>query len=156
MIEEKTLGPRLFTLPEAQSLLPLIRDRLGRIQDLYTRFDACRKDLSILRLVSSSGGGPDNPDTRRLADLQKQEGDLLEQMRRLQTEIINTGCVPKSFREGLIDFFALKDGHLVFLCWKQGEDAIEAWHTLEGGFSGRMPIALFEEDGPRRDEEDAD
>jgi len=155
MTEERPLGPRLFTLAEAQRLVPLIRDRLGRIQDLYAQYDACRKDLSVLRLVSSSGSGPDNPDTRRLADLQQRESELLEQMRGAQDEVLRTGCVPKSFREGLIDFFALKDGCLVFLCWKQGEDAIETWHTLEGGFSGRMPIALFEEDESRRDGEAA-
>ena len=156
MTQEKTLGPRLFTLEEAAGLLPVIRDRLGRFQDIYAQYDSCRKDLSVLRLVSSSGGDPENPDTRRLLDLEQHENDLLARMRVLQNEVLATGCVPKSFREGLIDFFALKDGHLVFLCWKQGEDTIEAWHTLEGGFSGRMPIALFEKDETRRDAEETD
>ena len=72
---------------------------------------------------------------------------LFEELLALQEEIAGTGCLAKSFRQGLIDFFALKEGRLVFLCWKQGEQGIHAWHTLEGGFRGRMPIASFLTEG---------
>jgi len=144
------LGPKLFTLEEAEALIPFIRRRLARFQDLYARFGACRRDLTVLRLASSSGGNDVNPDVRELLAKQGLEKSLLEDMQAIQLEVIQSGCVPKSYQEGLIDFFALKDDRLVFLCWKQGEERIRAWHTLEGGYAGRMPIALFTGASSRR------
>ena len=143
MARPKTLGPKLFTLEEAETLLPLITDRLVRGQGLLERFETVRQDLAVLRLVSASGGTPKNPDRSALSQKESEEAALVAEIRRVETDLLECGCVPKSVAEGLVDFFALKDGRLVFLCWKQGEEHIEAWHTLESGFAGRMPIASF-------------
>jgi hypothetical protein len=43
----------------------------------------------------------------------------------------------KDLHRGLIDFPAVIDGREVFLCWEQGEDDIEFWHELDGGYAGR-------------------
>jgi hypothetical protein len=154
MAQPKLLGPKLFTLEEAEALLPFIRQRLARFQDLYARFEGCQRDLAVLRLASSSGGNDANPDIRELLAKEGLEKNLLEDMRVIQLEVLHSGCVPKSYQEGLIDFFALKDDRLVFLCWKQGEERIKAWHTLEGGYAGRMPIGLFTGTSPRRPKEE--
>ncbi len=154
MSQSGLLGPKLFTLEEAEALLPLVRDRLAAFQDLYRRYQACRDELAVLRLASSSGGDEKNPDVQALLVQEGLERSLLEEMRGVQMELLEAGCLPKSYQDGLVDFFALKDGRLVLLCWKQEEDRIRAWHTLEGGFAGRMPISLFQESGPARNPED--
>ena len=143
MARPKTLGPKLFTLEEAEALLSLVTDRLARGQELLLQFESVRKDLAVLRLVSASGGTSRNPDKGALSRKESEEAALVAEIRRVETDLLESGCVPKSIAEGLVDFFALKDGRLVFLCWKQGEEHIEAWHTLEGGFAGRMPITSF-------------
>ncbi|HET9235331.1 MAG TPA: DUF2203 domain-containing protein [Candidatus Eisenbacteria bacterium] len=143
MARPKTLGPKLFTLEEAEALLSLVTDRLARGQELLQQFESVRKDLAVLRLVSASGGTGKNPDRNALSEKESEEAALVAEIRRVETDLLESGCVPKSIAEGLVDFFALKDGRLVFLCWKQGEEHIEAWHTLEGGFAGRMPITSF-------------
>lgn len=141
------LGPRLFTLEQAEALLPFLRDRLARLQDIHTRFEACRRDLNVLKLVAASGGDESNPDVREYLRLRALEKSLTEEIQSLQGEVVDSGCVPKSFQQGLVDFFALKEGRLVFLCWKYGERGIRSWHTLEGGFRGRMPISSFLAEG---------
>ena len=143
MARPKTLGPKLFTLEEAEALLSFVTDRLARGQELLLQFESVRKDLAVLRLVSASGGTNRNPDKSALSRKESEEAALVAEIRRVETDLLESGCVPKSIAEGLVDFFALKDGRLVFLCWKQGEEHIEAWHTLEGGFAGRMPITSF-------------
>jgi len=40
----------------------------------------------------------------------------------------------------LIDFYGLRGGEPVFLCWKLGEERIRFWHTLEDGYAGRQPL----------------
>ena len=139
----KVLGPRLFTHDEAEAQLPLVKKCLARFQDRFARHEALKRELSVLRLVSCSGSDESNPDVSALGNKESQLAALLKQMQSIQRELFTAGCVPKSIHEGLVDFFALKDGRLVFLCWKQGEDRIGAWHTLEGGFARRMPIETF-------------
>jgi hypothetical protein len=136
-------GPRLFTLAEAEAALPSIRDHLERFQEKYRHFEAVEKDLDVLRLVSASGGEEKNPDLNALARKERQRAAAMDELRLIQQGLLEIGCVPKSIQEGLVDFFALKEGRLVFLCWKMGEEHILAWHTLEGGFAGRRPIETF-------------
>ena len=151
MTEPENPGPKLFTVETANALLPFLRDRLSRFQALFAEYEVCRRGLTVLRLVSASGGGRGNPDLLRLRAEERREKSLLQRMRAIQAEILDAGCVPKSYRKGLVDFFALRGDRLVFLCWKQGEDSIQAWHSVEDGLSGRIPIARFTEEGSRRE-----
>ena len=40
-------------------------------------------------------------------------------------------------REGLVDFYHIRDREIVFLCWKRNEPDIVAWHAIDSGFAGR-------------------
>jgi hypothetical protein len=42
--------------------------------------------------------------------------------------------------DGLVDFRSMRDGEVVYLCWKFPEAKIEHWHRIEAGFSGRRRI----------------
>jgi hypothetical protein len=42
--------------------------------------------------------------------------------------------------EGLIDFPSYRDGDLVELCWKLGEERVEHWHHIGEGFAGRKKL----------------
>jgi len=84
-----------------------------------------------------------NPDVEALEEKEQELTALMGEMQGIQNRLTSAGCVPKSISEGLVDFFALKDDQLVFLCWKQGDEGIRAWHTLESGFAGRRPIETF-------------
>jgi hypothetical protein len=55
-------------------------------------------------------------------------------------EIDAVGCLFKGFEEGLVDFYALREDRLVFLCWRLGEEHITHWHEVDAGFAGRQPI----------------
>ncbi|MGD9900487.1 MAG: DUF2203 domain-containing protein [Calditrichaceae bacterium] len=65
---------------------------------------------------------------------------LLELIR----NITEKGIEIKGLEHGLIDFPAIRpNGDEVFLCWKVDEQAIEFWHTLDGGYRGRHHIDDF-------------
>lgn len=144
-------GPRLFTLDEANALVPFLSERLDEFSAVLTEMEAVRDDLAVARLVGASGGDEDNPDRKVLEDLEARAEALGGRLERIQRDVLWSGCVPKSYRDGLIDFFALKDGRLVFLCWRRGEKRIAFWHTLDGGFQGRKPIRTFLTDPPGAD-----
>ena len=79
-----------------------------------------------------------NPDT--LGEFPDQFLQFIEIIQNLN----NDGIIVKGIEEGLVDFPALRSkGDEVFLCWKSGEEDIQFWHTLSGGYRGRRSISEF-------------
>ena len=66
---------------------------------------------------------------------------VIDQMQAGVARIDDLGITLREIETGLIDFPALVSGRQVCLCWRLGEDAIEWWHELSAGFSGRQPLA---------------
>ena len=69
--------------------------------------------------------------------MERLEGEL----ERLAAELGPIGCELKDLDKGLIDFPARMGDEPIYLCWQAGEARIDFWHTLDGGFAGRRPIA---------------
>jgi hypothetical protein len=50
------------------------------------------------------------------------------------------GCELKGVEQGLIDFPALREGRVVYLCWQYDEPEVAFWHEVDAGFAGRQPL----------------
>ena len=59
------------------------------------------------------------------------------------TELEELGIEVKE-ADGLVDFPSMRDGEVVYLCWKFPEVDIRHWHKVEAGFAGRRPIAAHD------------
>jgi hypothetical protein len=46
--------------------------------------------------------------------------------------------------DGLVDFRSMRDGEIVYLCWKFPEDSIRHWHRIDAGYAGRKPITVVD------------
>ena len=123
---------KIFTLDEANALLPSVRRKLERIQKLYARLGDFRESAKAAAIASEFGGGMEGgPDYVR----------ALYEVGKLTTELHEMGVQLKDYSRGLIDFPSKRDGRVVLLCWQLGEgDEIEWWHDLETGFAGRQPL----------------
>jgi len=116
-----------YTVDEARSLLPQIRDWLGGIQDLQRRLR--QLDQRLGQLIGGgvdAGGESVNSQIRSLTDLHR----LLQEFAQREIQI-------KDPERGLIDFPALMGDREVFLCWEQDDEDIEFWHDLDSGYAGR-------------------
>jgi hypothetical protein len=123
---------KLFTLAEANELLPDVGADLKRIQTLYARIDTYRADARLAAVASEFGGG-----------MRGGSGyvQALYEVGKITTKLHDLGVQLKDYARGLIDFPCLRDGRVVLLCWQLGEEEkIEWWHELEAGFSGRQPL----------------
>jgi len=121
---------RLFTLKEAQSLLP-------EIKRLFDQIDRARRTMNRLapgakRAAEETGGGG----MPRGAEYARAITNLMLGVQ----EILSYGVEIKDFERGLCDFPSERDGRIVYLCWQRGEDTIEWWHDLDTGFAGRQPL----------------
>jgi hypothetical protein len=124
---------KLFTLEEANALLPAVRQTLLRIKRSRQRLAAFSSQAKLAAENAEQGGGGMR-DGIRYAKLLT---DFTDEMAGLD----ELGVQLKDFDRGLIDFPSLRDGRVVLLCWQLGEgDELEWWHDVDAGFAGRTPL----------------
>jgi len=122
---------KLFTLDEANALVPRLLDLVPRIQKLSVSLNNDFPDIKNARDKAKWNGGSE------------QGVDYLNAVVKyndLMQKVEAVGCEVKGIREGLIDFPSLREGREVYLCWRMPEKEILFWHDLNTGFSGRKPI----------------
>ena len=123
---------KIFTVEEANALIPYVRKTLERIQKLYARVGDLRESAKEAAGASEFGGGMEGG---------TEYVKTLYEVGKLTTDLHSLGVQLKDYSRGLVDFPCLRDDRMVLLCWQLGEgDEIEWWHDVEAGFAGRKPL----------------
>ena len=142
---ERAAPPRLFTLAEANALLPSLVPILTRLRDNPQALLTLRIALANLELVLT--GEPAHARERR-AVAERERPALERKIEALAAAIEEDvwmiqalGVELKAVDQGLVDFPTEHDGRVVYLCWRLGEGQIAHWHEVEAGFAGRKPLA---------------
>jgi hypothetical protein len=124
---------KIFTVQEANALLPDVRTIGGKIQRSHRQIARHRDDAKKAAEAAEQGGGG-------FADGVAYAAVLTELTHQL-AELEALGVQLKDFERGLVDFPSLRDGRVVLLCWQLGEgDELEWWHDVDAGFAGRTPL----------------
>jgi hypothetical protein len=124
---------KIFTVQEANALLPSVRVIVGKIQRSHRQLSHYRDKANKAADAAEQGGGGLAEGLAYATILTK----LTEQI----TELEALGVQLKDFERGLVDFPSLRDGRVVLLCWQLGEgDELEWWHDVDAGFAGRTPL----------------
>jgi hypothetical protein len=129
---------RLFTLDEASALLEEVRPILEEIVGARARLAEAEQDLLVLHWKARGNGHASEQGS--FSTGQHSRAQLVEKLNGLIARLAELGVELKDPAVGLIDFRSLRDGRVVYLCWKLGEPAIEFWHDLDAGFAGRQPL----------------
>ena len=135
MDDEPVLGQVLFTVAEANALLPRLIPILTGLRARKAALDDARRSLA--RLTPAMRGNGHATDA---ATLERQITDLAAELTAGVREIVALGVEVKDLDHGLIDFPSLRDGRVVLLCWRLGEGDIAYWHEVAAGFAGRQPL----------------
>src|SRR3954447_14534199 len=130
--------PRTFTLDEATALLPTIQPILERIINLRARLERTERDLVSLNWKARSNGPADHSGS--FGEGQTARSALMAEINAKLIQIHELGIELKDPAVGLIDFPSLRDGRVVYLCWRRGETAIEYWHDPDPGSAARQPL----------------
>ena len=124
---------KLFTVEEANALLPAARQIVLRIKRSRQRLSRLSSQAKLAAENAEQGGGG-------MADGMLY-ATLLTGFTAEMAELDSLGVQLKDFDRGLIDFPSLRDGRVVLLCWQLGEgDELEWWHDVDAGFAGRTPL----------------
>ncbi len=123
--------PKLFTLEEANALLPELRKLL---EEAAVHLGAMREKASllepILKASVSNGGGR----------IGSEYGVEAYNFYLAVERIHKRGVLLKDLDMGLLDFPHERGGRVVFLCWHPPEEQISYWHEIQDGYRGRQPL----------------
>jgi len=124
---------KIFTLEEANALLPSVRKIVRKIQRAHENLSQFREEAKKASEAAEQGGGGVSNGVAYATAL----AQLTIQIQELES----LGVQLKDFERGLVDFPSLRDGRVVLLCWQMGEgDELEWWHDVDAGFAGRTPL----------------
>lgn len=134
------MKPKIFTLNEANALLPRLKEDLASLQALTREYEE-----QVLLLQKLKGEFQLSSGRRASGDGRffEAEGRLDFMRMEIQLQVDNfarKGVLLKMINPGLIDFPAVLDGEDVLICWKEGEDRAAHYHGWHDGVKGRKPI----------------
>ncbi|MHC4971112.1 MAG: DUF2203 family protein [Planctomycetota bacterium] len=127
---------QLFTLDEANRLLPLVR---AIARDAAANYRATKKAIQALQRLKAQPAAP-------AADVSRLEHRIeahLEELRRLVAELDDLGCRLRDYERGAVDFPAAvldAQGLFVVYCWALGEGRVSHWHSEDEGYESRRLV----------------
>lgn len=127
---------RVFTVSEANAMLPELRRLLQRLRDIHERVQTefVRMEKTRVRGYSKDGN------LIRLFDERSARAGLermVAEGNRIIKDIQRLGCQVKDIDIGMIDFPSEVDGRPVVLCWRHDEPWVMYYHELDEGAAGR-------------------
>lgn len=108
---------RIFTLREAQALLPQVREITRAAHGRATALEAQAEEL--------------RPGNRRI----EVEAQYTAVVRAWVSQVVDLGLEVKGL--WLVDF---DSGDGLYYCWQHPEEQIEYFHDYDSGFGGRKPL----------------
>ena len=141
--EQKTpMKTKLFTIEEANKLLPEVKALLDQLHEIKLVINKHQAEIDVLELLQDADGKRNMgaPSTQYFEKKLEEMQQLFDEFKKLVSRFTELGCELKNLDYGLVDFYSLRDDQIIYLCWKKGEEAIEHWHELDNGFTGRKPL----------------
>ena len=126
---------KLFTVNEANELLPTIRPLVEQILDNIRRLKIASE--SVIRRDQL------DPEAPNLMERLREDDEitrLVDQVKNWVETINGHGCMCKGVEQGLVDFPCVLGSEVVYLCWQLGEPSVNFWHRIEDGFAGRKTL----------------
>ena len=120
---------KLFTVQEANKLIPVVDQKLRELQGAVQDILALREALQPMNALGL--------EAQQTAEEIK---FLLGVVQQEKLELDNMGVHLQDVETGLVDFPSRLGAEVIYLCWEQGEDAITHYHRLNQEVKARQPL----------------
>ena len=139
------MGPRVYTPREANAMVQPLDRIFDDLDGVRARLKQIKGKIDVLEMIWGEELQAETcPDHREYTHYIQEIEEAKKTFDGTARKIQDLEGVVKSIEQGLVDFYGVIEGRLIFLCWKRGEKGIEFYHHLEDGFQGRQPIPAEE------------
>jgi hypothetical protein len=128
---------KVFTLEEANSLLPALSDLIAKLQKKKAEVGQFEVQIDALELITPNGTSETNYEMNALVE---KHHALVADFYSIVDDIHSHKCFLKDIDLGLIDFYGSVDGRIIYFCWHYGEERVNYWHEIGQGYTHRQPI----------------
>lgn len=129
---------KVFTVEEANRLLPKLTEMIAELR--RKQGEIASKEVEIDTLEILFPGAEEGKPSPQAAEEIEIYNAQIGQFYSLIDEIQEMGCFLKDVETGLVDFYTLYQGQVVYLCWRLGEAEVGFWHEIGRGYAYRQPI----------------
>ena len=132
---------RLWTVAEANRRIASLGELLPRLRRWALRLVEVHAETA--RLTAFWGpevDAADHVDHERKTQLDLEERHLARRLEEAIAALRGEGIEVKDLDRGLVDFYGLVGGELVFLCWEPSETEVGFYHPLDSGYRTRRPL----------------
>lgn len=120
---------KLFTVQEANNLIPVVNQKLSEMQGAI-------KDILALREAMQ----PMNALGLEAQQTAEEIKFLLGIVQQEKLELDGMGVHLQDVETGLVDFPSRLGAEVIYLCWEQGKDAVTHYHRLNQEVKARQPL----------------
>ncbi len=133
---------RVFSLEEANSLLPQVETLLQRVEGKRRAHESRHDQHFMHELITENEQrrGINSPAEDLPEEAARRLDNELEDMIVDVEAIRALGCVVRSLKRGWIDFAGQHNGEMIFFCWHRGEQNISFYHPFKGPLTERLPL----------------
>lgn len=129
---------KVFTIEEANSMLPLIRSIVADLVRLAN--DVAERRQRLDHLLDGREYEDNDPYSEELAHVEQELEQDSTRLRGYADELEELGVELTSPVEGIVDFPAVLDDRDVFLSWKHDEPEVAFWREVGGDFADRHSL----------------
>lgn len=133
---------KLYTVEEARQVLEELKPKLEDLQKAQQDLQhAVQHGRDLEQMYDEEIHDPDCPEHEAYVRYTEQAHRASVRVRDLLSAFHERDVEVKDIASGLLDFHVERDGgEIAYLCWKKGEETIEEWHPLFGGYRARRPL----------------
>lgn len=135
------MGPRVYRASELNELIPDLERTFADLDRIRDRLRIIKRKMDVLEMIEGptilETPGPDRAEYQQcLEEIERARKDFESTANRITA----LGGTIKGVEQGLVDFYGVVDGYLVWLCWKRGEKEVASFHNLDEGFGARQDL----------------
>jgi len=135
------MGPRIYTASQATGLIPQLEQLFSELDRIRERIRKNKGKIDVLEMIwGDEVQAEGNPDHREYSHYLSEIEQAKKEFESVNRKVADMEVVGKSVEQGIVDFYGVMEGRLVFLCWKRGESAVSFYHHLDEGFQDRKSI----------------
>ncbi len=137
---------RIFTLEEANGLLPWLNYQFGMIMAHLHGMEKAIATLMHLGLDPSPVMMKEkNSDSHLARKAKRKLRKTLAEIFRYYSDVKNAGVIVQDISRGIVSFYTHFGEHPVFLSWQYGENEIRWWHEIYEDTDSRKPLPRCQE-----------
>ena len=133
---------KVYMAEEANRLLPRLTELVTELQARQQEILSKEAEIDALEILYPTQNERPSPEVAKEIEAYNES---VNRFYELLDEIQEMGCFLKDIETGLVDFYTVYQGRVVYLCWRLGEPEVGFWHEVGRGYAYRQPLIREDE-----------